>query len=63
MLDFFCNRNLFPNDDRYEIRTRVVGVRGRSLNRLTNRPKEINAPSGTRTQDPLIKSQLLYQLS
>jgi len=27
---------------------------------LTNGP---NAPSGIRTRDPLIKSQLLYQLS
>ena len=42
-------------------RTRVAGVRGQSLNRLTNGPH--GAPSGTRTRDPLIKSQLLYQLS
>ena len=42
-------------------RTRVTGVRGRCLNRLTNGPD--GAPSGTRTRDPLIKSQLLYQLS
>ena len=60
-------------------RTRVTGVRGRCLNRLTNGPHIwtsvsfyqkaflhallFGAPSGTRTQDPLIKSQLLYQLS
>ena len=30
------------------------------FNRLTNKT---GAPSGTRTRDPLIKSQLLYQLS
>ena len=47
--------------DPYQNRTGVAGVRGRSLNRLTNGP--FGAPSGTRTQDPLIKSQLLYQLS
>ena len=51
-------------------RTRVTGVRGRCLNRLTNGPSSSappealsGAPSGTRTRDPLIKSQLLYQLS
>ena len=36
-------------------------MRGRRLNRLTNGP--YGAPSGIRTRDPLIKSQLLYQLS
>ena len=51
-------------------RTRVTGVRGRCLDRLTNGPSSsaplealFGAPSGTRTRDPLIKSQLLYQLS
>ena len=93
-------------------RTRVTGVRGRCLDRLTNGPWlasrlrrsvalrrrslkglatlwiracvvfddpslrsgssvmcacrrifHVGAPSGTRTRDPLIKSQLLYQLS
>ena len=51
-------------------RTRVTGVRGRCLDRLTNGPFRrefashlFGAPSGTRTRDPLIKSQLLYQLS
>ena len=59
-------------------RTRVAGVRGRSLNRLTNEPFVctkangllfispctcFGAPSGARTQDTLIKSQVLYQLS
>ena len=47
--------------DPWENRTPVTGVRGRCLNRLTNGP--FGTPSGTRTQDPLIKSQLLYQLS
>ena len=47
--------------DPYRIRTDVNGVRGRCLNHLTNGP--FGTPSGTRTQDPLIKSQLLYQLS
>ena len=42
-------------------RTHVCGVRGRRLSRLTNGP--FGAPSGIRTRDPLIKSQLLYQLS
>ena len=42
-------------------RTHVNGVRGRCLNRLTNGP--FGAPSGTRTRDTLIKSQVLYQLS
>ena len=47
--------------DPYRIRTDVNGVRGRCLNHLTNGPS--GPPSGTRTRDPLIKSQLLYQLS
>ncbi len=47
--------------DPYGNRTHVCGVRGRRLNRLTNGP--CGAPSGIRTLDPLIKSQLLYQLS
>ena len=47
--------------DPYRIRTDVKGVRGLCLNHLTNGP--FGAPSGTRTRDPLIKSQLLYQLS
>ena len=47
--------------DPYRIRTDVNGVRGRCLNHWTNGP--FGAPSGTRTRDPLIKSQLLYQLS
>ena len=47
--------------DPYRIRTDVNGVRGRCLNHLTNGP--FGAPSRTRTGDPLIKSQLLYQLS
>ena len=42
-------------------RTHVCGVRGRRLSRLTN--GAIGAPSRIRTGDPLIKSQLLYQLS
>ena len=42
-------------------RTHVCGVRGRRLSRLTNGP--YGAPSRIRTGDPLIKSQLLYQLS
>ena len=60
--------------DPYRIRTDVNGVRGHCLNHLTNGPacdyiitlEAFNIhgpPSGTRTQDPLIKSQLLYQLS
>ena len=51
----------FLNGDPYRIRTDVNGVRGRCLNHLTNGP--FGAPSGIRTRDPLIKSQLLYQLS
>ena len=47
--------------DPYRIRTDVNGVRGHCLNHLTNGP--FGAPSRTRTGDPLIKSQLLYQLS
>ena len=60
--------------DPYEIRTRVAGVRGRSLRPLDQRAmlntlgvafgaNKIGAPSGTRTRDTLIKSQVLYQLS
>ena len=49
------------NGDPCGNRTHVCGVRGRRLSRLTNGP--FGAPSGTRTRDPLIKSQLLYQLS
>ena len=47
--------------DPYRIRTDVNGVRGRCLNHLTNGP--FGPLSGTLTRDPLIKSQLLYQLS
>ena len=47
--------------DPYRIRTDVNGVRGRCLNHLTNGP--FGTPSGTRTLDTLIKSQVLYQLS
>ena len=49
------------NGDPWENRTPDYAVRGRRLSRLTNGP--YGAPSGTRTRDPLIKSQLLYQLS
>ena len=56
------NCSFFKKDgDPYGNRTHVCGVRGRRLNRLTNGP--YGAPSGIRTRDPLIKSQLLYQLS
>ena len=64
------------NGDPCGNRTHVCGVRGRRLDRLTNGPHVraasiyqnlavliSGAPSGTRTRDPLIKSQLLYQLS
>ncbi len=58
-------------------RTHVCGVRGRRLDRLTNgpfpafflpsgrfpQPEGRGTPSGTRTLDTLIKSQVLYQLS
>ena len=72
---------LGENGDPCGNRTRVTGVRGRCLNRLTNGPSRrgiylihdhafrralgpsFGAPSGIRTRDPLIKSQLLYQLS
>ena len=53
--------DLISLGDPYRIRTDVNGVRGRCLNHLTNGP--FGAASGTRTRDPLIKSQLLYQLS
>lgn len=56
--------------DSWGNRTPVTGVRGRCLNRLTNEPllganslAPLGAPSGTRTRDTLIKSQVLYQLS
>ena len=49
------------NGDPWENRTPDYAVRGRRLSRLTNGP--YGAPSGTRTRDPLIKSQLLYQLN
>ena len=57
--------------DPCEIRTRVAGVRGRSLRPLDQRAKLSESawrvapgtPPGTRTLGPLIKSQLLYQLS
>ena len=48
--------------DPYEIRTRVAGVRGRSLRPLDQRAT-IGTPSRARTVDTLIKSQVLYQLS
>ena len=61
--------------DPYRIRTDVKGVRGLCLNHLTNGPYRKSpavgsvifycdgTPSGTRTLDTLIKSQVLYQLS
>ena len=55
------NTNYHKNGDPYGNRTHVCGVRGRRLNRLTNGP--CGTPSGTRTLDTLIKSQVLYQLS
>ena len=67
---------LFWDGDPYRIRTDVNGVRGRCLNHLTNGPclrrgfpldgapiQWDGTPSGTRTLDTLIKSQVLYQLS
>ena len=67
--------SLFDGDP-YRIRTDVNGVRGRCLNHLTNGPclaswgphwmvlpSSDGTPSGTRTLDTLIKSQVLYQLS
>ena len=67
---------LFWDGDPYRIRTDVNGVRGRCLNHLTNGPclrrgfpldgapiQWDGTPSGTRTPDTLIKSQVLYQLS
>ena len=63
------NRLCLFYGDPYEIRTRVAGVRGRSLRPLDQRAtyqldhKDNGAPSGTRTLDTLIKSQVLYQLS
>ena len=60
---FYMSKALCASNfgDPYRIRTDVNGVRGRCLNHLTNGP--FGTPAGTRTQDPLIKSQLLYQLS
>ena len=69
--------SLFWDGDPYRIRTDVNGVRGRCLNHLTNGPYLASwgspldgapiqwdgTPSGTRTLDTLIKSQVLYQLS
>ena len=52
---------LLKSGDPYRIRTDVKGVRGLCLNHLTNGP--FGTPSGTRTLDTLIKSQVLYQLS
>ena len=63
---------LYNRGDPYRIRTDVKGVRGLCLNHLTNGPpiylKQLvlirsGTPSGTRTLDTLIKSQVLYQLS
>ena len=58
---FFVKVNL-NHGDPYEIRTRVAGVRGRSLRPLDQRAT-IGTPSRARTVDTLIKSQVLYQLS
>ena len=64
-LTFFCqalfSSHMVELGDPSGIRTHVNGVRGRCLNHLTMGP--FGAPSRTRTGDPLIKSQLLYQLS
>ena len=61
-LALFNNILNFKNGDPYGIRTHVAGVRGRSLRPLDQRAT-FGAPSGTRTRDTLIKSQVLYQLS
>ena len=58
---FLSHTHSLLSGDPYGNRTHVCGVRGRRLNRLTNGPD--GAPSRIRTGDPLIKSQLLYQLS
>ena len=55
---FLCQEK---SGDPYLIRTDVKGVRGLCLNHLTIGP--FGTPSGTRTLDTLIKSQVLYQLS
>ena len=60
---FLFSMTLSYHGDPYEIRTRVAGVRGRSLRPLDQRAKVNGTPSGTRTLDTLIKSQVLYQLS
>ena len=67
--DLYHKIHFLKNGDPYEIRTRVAGVRGRSLRPLDQRATictvvhKNGAPSGTRTRDTLIKSQVLYQLS
>ena len=58
----FSSMTLSYHGDPYEIRTRVAGVRGRSLRPLDQRAT-IGTPSRARTVDTLIKSQVLYQLS
>ena len=47
--------------DRWGNRTPDTAVKGRCLNRLTNRPG--GSPSRTRTYDALINSQVFYRLN
>ena len=49
------------NGDRWGNRTPDTAVKGRCLNRLTNRPG--GSPSRTRTYDALINSQVFYRLN
>ena len=75
LYSLFIRLSTIKIGDPYGIRTHVKGVRGLCLNHLTNgpfplfymlrgRPRyKLGTPSGTRTLDTLIKSQVLYQLS
>ena len=46
-----------------EISLKAIKKAVKSLQNIKEKPFKYGAPSGIRTRDPLIKSQLLYQLS
>ena len=51
------------NGNGWTLRVKDANYVARSLANLLHQAVACGAPSGIRTRDPLIKSQLLYQLS
>ena len=58
---FFDSLNTLPKDARQGVFIHLWGLKGKTKNRTLR--FGFGTPSGTRTLDTLIKSQVLYQLS